>query len=148
MFLLGKGGKKKGGPFPDIEGEESAADFVAKYKRACLGRKTAHRELQEKIASENPVCGKTLYSCLAKICAKVCKSCTFRLSFVAEFYGGSWGDIFSSSFKSNSGKTLASWTRHVANWHFYYRKNLEANISDVRAGKNIYVYIYKYNRCA
>ena len=30
----------------------------------------------------------------------------------------------------------------MANWHFYYRKSLEANISDVRAGKDIYVYIY------
>lgn len=77
--MLGKGGKKKGVPFPDIEGQESAADFVAKYKRACLGRKAAHRDLQEKIAAENPVAGKTLYFCLAKICAKFCKSCTFRL---------------------------------------------------------------------
>ena len=54
------GGKKKANPFPDLEGEESASDFVSKYKKQCLLKKTQYRELQEKFDAEKPLTGKTL----------------------------------------------------------------------------------------
>lgn len=53
------GTKKKANPFPDIEGEESAADFVSKYKRACIGRKTFFKDIQDKVAAEAPSTGQT-----------------------------------------------------------------------------------------
>lgn len=60
LILFVPGGKKKAQPFPDLEGEESTADFVSKYKKQCLLRKTQFREMQEKFDSEKPVSGQTL----------------------------------------------------------------------------------------
>ena len=55
------GGKTKAAsPFPELEGEETASDFVAKYKKQCLVKKTQYRELQEKFDAEKPLTGKTL----------------------------------------------------------------------------------------
>eukprot|EP00435_Cladocopium_sp_Y103_P013754 s1834_g3.t1 len=45
-------GKKKPQPFPDLEGTESVADFISKYKKQCLLRKTQFREMQEKFDSD------------------------------------------------------------------------------------------------
>lgn len=66
-----EGGSKKvkSNPFPDIEGQESTGDFVAKYKKACIQRKTAHKELQDKFDKEQPSTGKTLLLTKQTFCA-------------------------------------------------------------------------------
>ena len=61
--------KPKSNPFPDIEGQESANELVAKYKRACIQRKTAHKELQDKFDKEQPSTGKTLLLTKQTFCA-------------------------------------------------------------------------------
>ncbi len=55
----GTGPKKKTNPFPDIEGDENANDFVNKYKRACIGRKTMFKDIQDKFEAEKPSTGQT-----------------------------------------------------------------------------------------
>lgn len=58
---LGEQPKKKGGPaFPEIEGSETAAEMIGKYKKGCLSRKQVHRDLLEKIETEKPITGKNL----------------------------------------------------------------------------------------
>ena len=55
------GGKKpKALPFPSLEGEESVTDFLAKYKRQCIARKSLLREVLEKVEAEKPQTGKSL----------------------------------------------------------------------------------------
>ena len=75
FFTVAFGGgqkKPKSLPFPDIEGQESTSDFVAKYKRACIGRKTAHKDLQDKFDQEQPSTGKTLLLTKQTFCTKFC----------------------------------------------------------------------------
>ena len=60
LVLFFPGGKKKAQPFPDLEGNEPVADFVSKYKKQCLLRKTQFREMQEKFNNEKPNSGQTL----------------------------------------------------------------------------------------
>ncbi len=53
----GEPGKKKSVPFPDIEGEESVQDFLAKYKRGLLGRRTAYKDMLQKWTDASPATG-------------------------------------------------------------------------------------------
>ncbi len=46
--------------FPEIEGSETAAELIGKYKKGCLSRKQVHRDLLEKIETEKPITGKNL----------------------------------------------------------------------------------------
>ena len=57
----GKPGKKKAVAFPSLEGEETVEEFVGKYKRQCISRKSLYRELLERFETEKPVSGKTLW---------------------------------------------------------------------------------------
>lgn len=59
--LCGRPEEKKP-PFPDLDGQETVAEFLAKYKKHCLGKKTAYKELQDKIAEEKPSTGTNLVS--------------------------------------------------------------------------------------
>lgn len=47
-------------PFPTLEGSETVAQFVAKYKKACLSRRSAYNEVLEKWDAQKPVSGKKL----------------------------------------------------------------------------------------
>ena len=49
-----------GAPFPTLEGNETVAQFVAKYKKACLSRRSAYNEVLEKVGAETPAAGKKL----------------------------------------------------------------------------------------
>ena len=61
MLPAHRGGKKKAGPqFPELEGEETVPELVAKYKRQCIARKTMLRDIQERVAEEKPATGKNL----------------------------------------------------------------------------------------
>lgn len=53
-------GSKGGAPFPSLEGQETAAQFVAKYKKACLNRRAIFNELVQKWGEQKPATGKTL----------------------------------------------------------------------------------------
>ena len=64
---LGQGQEQKllpkprtGNPFPGLEGEETAAAFVAKYKKTLLNRRAIFRDLHEKWHAAPPPTGKTL----------------------------------------------------------------------------------------
>ena len=52
--------KSKPCAFPTIEGEETTAEFVAKYKRALLNRRQVFRENHERWESEKPATGRRL----------------------------------------------------------------------------------------
>lgn len=52
--------KKKGDPFPPIEGQESCKEFVTKYKRSLLNRRQAFREALDKWDEEKPKSGMKL----------------------------------------------------------------------------------------
>ncbi|CAJ1443306.1 unnamed protein product [Effrenium voratum] len=56
----GSGGKKKPNPFPSVDGDESLKEMLARYKKACLNRRAAFRELAERWEAEAPQAGKTL----------------------------------------------------------------------------------------
>ena len=49
--------KKKGVAFPDIEGEESVQDFLAKYKRGLLGRRSSYKDILSKWTEASPATG-------------------------------------------------------------------------------------------
>lgn len=51
--------KAKSNPFPALEGTESASEYVAKYKKALLNRRTVFKEVLEKWEKANPTTGKT-----------------------------------------------------------------------------------------
>ena len=48
----GSGKKKTIGALPEIEGEESVADYLTKFKRACLSKKTQLRDLEDKLKED------------------------------------------------------------------------------------------------
>ncbi|CAJ1390470.1 unnamed protein product [Effrenium voratum] len=48
----GSGGKKKPNPFPSVDGDESLKEMLARYKKACLNRRAAFRELAERWEAE------------------------------------------------------------------------------------------------
>ena len=41
--------KKNAGGLPDIDGEETLVDYIAKFKRACLGKRQQQRDVQKKL---------------------------------------------------------------------------------------------------
>lgn len=51
---------KGGAPFPSLEGQETVAQFVGKYKKACLSRRATFNELVQKWAEQKPATGQTL----------------------------------------------------------------------------------------
>lgn len=53
----GTGPKKKSVPFPDIEGDESVQDFLTKYKRGLLGRRSAYKDILQKWTDASPTTG-------------------------------------------------------------------------------------------
>ena len=59
----GKPKPKVVGALPELEGEETVADYLAKFKRACLGKKQQHRDLLEKLMAEK-VSGHELLTCI------------------------------------------------------------------------------------
>ena len=59
----GKPKPKVVGALPELEGEETVADYLAKFKRACLGKKQQHRDLLEKLVAEK-VSGHELLTCI------------------------------------------------------------------------------------
>ena len=62
--------KVQPGSLPELDGEESVTDYVAKFKRACLSKKNAYRDVLEKLAEDKvtghqlPVC-----TCILSRCA-------------------------------------------------------------------------------
>jgi|Cyp1metagenome_2_1107374.scaffolds.fasta_scaffold22817_9 hypothetical protein len=58
---------KKSDPFPSIEGDEPLQEFVSKYKKACLNRKTMFRELHEKWQALQSQTGKNLGSIKSRL---------------------------------------------------------------------------------
>ena len=55
--------KKNSGGLPDIDGEDTLADYIAKFKRACLGKRQQQRDIQKKLDDD----GATGYELLACI---------------------------------------------------------------------------------
>ena len=52
--------------FPSIDGAETVAEFVQKYKKACLSRRTAFKDLDERWTQAKPTSGQTLSSSQSK----------------------------------------------------------------------------------
>lgn len=52
--------KKKGEPFPSIDGPLSAKDIVAKYKKTLLSKQAMHKDLFDKWSAASPVTGENL----------------------------------------------------------------------------------------
>ena len=44
--------KKKAAGLPELDGEESVADFVSKYKKTCLNKRQVFRETSERLVKE------------------------------------------------------------------------------------------------
>lgn len=53
------GSKPKSKGLPSIEGSETCAEFVSKYKRAVLNRRQVFKDAAERWAQEKPMSGKT-----------------------------------------------------------------------------------------
>ena len=47
-----KGAKKKGAALPDLDGDETVAEFVSKYKKTCLNKRQIFRETAERLTRE------------------------------------------------------------------------------------------------
>ena len=77
------GGKKKvqPGTLPEIDGEETVAEYVAKFKRACLAKKNIYRDVMDKLVEdkvtghESPVCKCILSRCALPLPTAVLCSC-------------------------------------------------------------------------
>ncbi|CAJ1357204.1 unnamed protein product [Effrenium voratum] len=67
----GSGGKKKPNPFPSVDGDESLKEMLARYKKACLNRRAAFRELAERWEAEAPQAGKDDFINLEKVAGVV-----------------------------------------------------------------------------
>lgn len=52
--------KKKSVAFPPIEGSETAPEFVAKYKKACLNRRALFKDISDKWQAAKPSTGQSL----------------------------------------------------------------------------------------
>ena len=118
--MCSAGGKKKAIAFPELEGEESVQDFLAKYKRQCLSRKSLLRDLQERIAEEKPISGQNLALIEQTAYANFLSACSHIMTYNVL-------DLFLCAFsvKRISGKTSRPLRRSVATMsckaHFYWR---------------------------
>lgn len=50
--LDGNAKKKNLAALPEIDGDESLADYLSKFKRACLGKKTLLRDVEDRLRED------------------------------------------------------------------------------------------------